>query len=67
MFDPKTRRYRGAQLHDFRRTAANNMNAKGIQGGKTMTVTEHKTNSMFKRYGTEELDSQRDPLDAVTL
>ena len=67
MFDPKTRSYRGAQLHDFRRTAASNMNAKGIQEGKAMTVTGHKTNSMYKRYGIEELDSQRDALDAVTV
>jgi len=67
MFDRKTRSYRGAQLHDFRRTAASNMNAKGIQEGKAMTVTGHKTNSMYKRYGIEELDSQRDALDAVTL
>ncbi len=28
MFDPKTRSYRGAQLHDFRRTAASNMRLK---------------------------------------
>jgi len=67
MFDPKTRSYRGAQLHDFRRTAASNMKAKGIQEGKAMTVTDHKTNSMYKRYGIEELDSQRDALDAVTV
>ena len=67
MFDTKTRSYRGAQLHDFRRTAASNMNAKGIQEGKAMTVTGHKTNSMYKRYGIEELDSQRDALDAVTV
>jgi len=67
MFDPKTRSYRGAQLHDFRRPAASNMNAKGIQEGKAMTVTGHKTNSMYKRYGIEELDSQRDALDAVTV
>jgi hypothetical protein len=46
MFDPKARSYRGAQLHDFRRTAASNLNANGIQEGKAMTG--HKTNSMFK-------------------
>ena len=40
------------------------MNAKGIQEGKAMTVAGHKTNSMYKRYGIEELDSQRDALDA---
>ena len=41
-----------------RRTAASNMNAKGIQEGKAMSVTGHKTNSMCKRFGIEELDSQ---------
>ena len=35
--------------------------------GGAMTVTGHKTNSMYKRYGIEELDSQRDALDAVTV
>ena len=53
IFDPKTRSSRGAQLHDFRRKVANNINAKGIQEGKAMTVTAHKTNSMYKRYGIE--------------
>jgi len=67
MLDPKTRSYRGAQLHDLRRTAASNMNPKGIQEGKAMTVTGHKTNSMYKRYGIEELDSQRDALDTATV
>jgi hypothetical protein len=67
MFDRKTRSYRRAQLHDFRRTAASNMNAKGIQEGEAMTVTGRTTNSMYKRYGIEELDSQRDALDAVTV
>jgi hypothetical protein len=61
----KTRSYGGAQLHDFRGTAA--MNAKGIQEGKALTVTGHQSNSMYKRYGIEELDSQQDALDAVTV
>ena len=43
------------------------MTAKGIQEGKALNVTGHKTNSMYKRYGIEELDSQRDALDAVTV
>jgi len=67
IFDAKTRNYRGAQLYDFRRTAASTMTAKGIQEGKALSVTGHKTNSMYKRYGIEELDSQRDALDAVTV
>ena len=64
IFDAKTRNYRGAQLHDFRRK---HHDCKGIQEGKALNVTGHKTNSMYKRYGIEELDSQRDALDAVTV
>jgi hypothetical protein len=67
VLEPKTRSYRGAQLREFRRTAASNMNAKGVQEGRAMTVTGHQTNSVFKRYGIEELDAQRDALDAVTV
>jgi integrase len=66
VYDEKTRMYRGAQLHDFRRTAATNMNAKGVNESNAMAVTGHKTSSMFKRYGIEGLESQRAALDAVT-
>jgi integrase len=66
VYDPKTRAYRGAQLHDFRRTAATNMNNKNVPENKAMAVTGHKTNSMFKRYSIEESNSQRDAMDAVT-
>ena len=42
------------------------MNAKGVHESNAMAVTGHKTNSMFKRYDIEDLESQRDALDAVT-
>jgi hypothetical protein len=66
VYDPKIRSYRGGQLHDFRRTVATNRNGKNAPESKAMAVTGHKSNSMFKRYGIEELESQRDAIDAVT-
>jgi hypothetical protein len=47
VYDPKIRSYRGGQLHDFRRTAATNMNGKNVPESKAMAVTGHKNNSMF--------------------
>jgi hypothetical protein len=44
MFDPKARSYRGAHLHDFRGTAASNLNANGIQEGKAKTGSQDKFN-----------------------
>jgi integrase len=66
MYDPTIRSYRGAQLHDFRRTAASNMNAKVSKKVKGRPSQVTRPNSMYKRYGIVESDSQRDALDAVT-
>jgi integrase len=66
VFDKKTRSYRGAQLHDFRRTAITNMDAKGVSENASMEVTGHKTNSAHKRYKIGGASSQRAALSAVT-
>ncbi|HXT77640.1 MAG TPA: tyrosine-type recombinase/integrase [Candidatus Eisenbacteria bacterium] len=66
VYDESKRSYRGAQLHDFRRTAATNLINAGVAQTSAMSVTGHKTASMFARYGIEELDFQRAALDAVT-
>jgi len=63
VFDPKTRTYRGAQPHDFRRTAATRMiTERKASEASAMSVTGHKTNSMFKRYAIENPDLQRTAL-----
>jgi integrase len=63
MYNPKTRAYRGAQPHDFRRTAATRMITKRkASEAAAMSVTGHKTNSMFKRYAIQNPDLQRTAL-----
>jgi len=65
-YNKATRAYRGAELHDFRRTAATNLTNKGVATVNAMTVTGHKTDSMFTRYNIKSLKSQREALDAVS-
>lgn len=62
VYDEKTRSYRGAQLHDFRRTAASNIIKKGKATSAAMMITGHKTASMFNRYDIKELDAQREAM-----
>jgi integrase len=65
-FDPKTRNYRGAQPHDFRRTAITNFAEKGVNEDAAMSVTGHKTNSAHKRYKIGGAQVQRAALGAVS-
>lgn len=66
IFDEKTQAYRGAQLHDFRRTAVSNMNAKGISKATAMAVSGHKTSSMFERYGIEDVRQVQDAFESLS-
>jgi integrase len=66
-FNPKTRAYRGAQPHDFRRTAITNFAAKGVNEDASMSVTGHKTTSAHKRYKIGGASVQRSALGAVTV
>ena len=65
-FDPKTRNYRGAQPHDFRRTAITNFDERGVSENASMSITGHKTNSAHKRYKIGGAAVQRTALGAVS-
>jgi integrase len=64
-FDKVWRKARGQAgllsklFHDFRRTAARNFTRAGVGESTAMTITGHKTNSMFKRYNiVDEVDKE---------
>ena len=67
IFDEKTRSYRGAHPHDFRRTAITNMNAKGIDRGDAMAISGHKTENMYEPYGIRDPKTSQRVFDRLDL
>jgi integrase len=49
-------------FHDFRRTAARNMIRAGVAQAVAMSITGHKTDSMFRRYNVTSNGDQREAM-----
>jgi integrase len=65
VYDSKTRVFRGLKLHDFRRSAARNLIRAGVDRGTAMSITGHKTESVFERYNITDATDRKDALIRV--
>ena len=64
-YEPKTRKYRGLKLHDFRRSAVRNLIRAGVDRGTAMSISGHKTESIFERYNITTTDDRKEALIRV--
>lgn len=64
--DGKKAQWVGINVHDFRRSAAVNMARAGVPQDLSMSITGHKTASMWRRYAIVDAQAQRKAMDAVS-
>jgi integrase len=55
-------KYQGRIFHDLRRSAVRNMTKAGVQRHVAMSISGHKTESMFERYNIKDVEDQREAM-----
>jgi integrase len=65
VYDSKKRIYRGLTLHDLRRSATRNLIRAGVDRGTAMSITGHRTESVFERYNITDSTDRKDALIKV--
>jgi tRNA(Ile2) C34 agmatinyltransferase TiaS len=59
-------KYVGRIFHDLRRSAIRNMTKAGVQRHVAMSISGHKTESMFERYNIRDVTDQRAALRSTS-
>lgn len=65
IFNKEKQTYRGLRPHDFRRAVATKLGEKGIDRSIGMSLTGHKTDSMYRRYQIPEVEAQKQAFEKI--